>query len=113
LIAYRTGVPVTPGDEVQAPLDAALDLLKLLEQAPVRFLTLVDGGPPALARPAGAFHVDVIRTPPDARVTPRGVQLLERECVEDEAAGEDPANDQSKPTRNPSLIHESPSYMCY
>jgi hypothetical protein len=30
----RTGVSVTPGDEVKASFDAALDLLKILHQTP-------------------------------------------------------------------------------
>src|SRR5262245_7956802 len=41
LIAYRTGVAITPDDEVHAAFDAALDLLKLFQQAPARSLTLL------------------------------------------------------------------------
>jgi hypothetical protein len=38
---------------------------------------------------------------------------LVRECVEDEAAGEDSANDQSNPTCNPSLVHVSRPHICF
>ena len=41
LIAYRTRVTVTPGNEVEAAFDSALDLLKFFQQAAARPVSLL------------------------------------------------------------------------
>ena len=49
LIAHRARVAVTPGDEVEAAFDAALDMLKLFYKARPSMRSLLSGGEPVPA----------------------------------------------------------------